>query len=107
LDDALITLEKGLAYAANDGAYQGFMAALLQRAERHAEAIVHFQVAMQHGAETPALWVGLAVSLQAEGRAQEAIQAYQQAKTGLADGDLKNFVAQKLKQLTQSIQAQR
>lgn len=95
----LATLNRGLQHAGDDPEYHAFMAALLQRANRHAEAIEHYQVALRQ--REAANWlVGLAISLEGANRAREAEQIYRRAQQ--SDGlpaDLQDFVAQRLQQL--------
>ena len=63
---------KRIIHAGNDSQYHGFLAALLQRAERHREAIEHYKIALNEGSGESSWLIGLGVSLQAEGRVQEA-----------------------------------
>lgn len=97
---ALSTLERTLPHAAERPAYEAFMAALLQREERHREAIEHYQSAIR---KTPSgVWLmGLGISLQAEGRFQEARRAFGRAKDSNLSPELQEFVEQRLKQLGQ------
>lgn len=98
--NALATLERTLPHAAEQPAYQAFLAALLQREERHREAIEHYQSAIR---KTPSgVWLmGLGISLQAEGRSQEARQAFGRAKASNLSPELQEFVEQRLRQLGQ------
>lgn len=95
----LATLNRGLAFAGDDPEYHAFMAALLQRATRHAEAIDHYQVALRQ--REAANWlVGLAISLEGVNRVREAEQIYRRAQQSNAlPADLQDFVAQRLQQL--------
>lgn len=98
---ALSTLEHTLPHAAERPAYQAFMAALLQREERHREAIEHYQLAIR---KTPsAVWLmGLGISLQAENRFQEAREAFNRARAAnTLSPELLSFVEQRLRQLGQ------
>ena len=96
---ALATLNRGLAHADDDPEYHAFMAALLQRANRHAESIEHYQIALRQ--REAANWlVGLAISLEGANRAREAEQIYRRAQQSNAlPADLQDFVAQRLQQL--------
>lgn len=97
--DALDALQATQAYAKQNAEYQALMAVVLQRLERHQEAILHYQAALSLGADVPAWLVGLAVSLQTEGRADEAKQTYQQAQRANLTPELAQFVDQRLKQV--------
>lgn len=97
---ALDTLEKSLPYAEQLADYQAFMAAILQRLNRHKEAISHYQIALQ---TTPSsgLWLmGLGISLQALQRKEDAKDAYTRAiETHSLTPELQAFIAQRMKEL--------
>lgn len=98
---AIATLERSQPAAADRADYHGFMAALLQRDGRHAEAIEHYRLALRR---TPsAIWqMGLGISLQAENRAPEAREAFSRAKAANSlSPELQAFVEQRLGQLGQ------
>lgn len=98
---AIATLERSQSAAADRADYHGFMAALLQRDGRHAEAIEHYRLALRR---TPsAIWqMGLGISLQAENRAQEAREAFSRARAAnTLSPELQAFVEQRLRQLGQ------
>lgn len=97
---ALDTLEKALPYADQLGDYQAFMAALLQRQNRHKEAITHYQIALQL-APNSGLWLmGLGISLQAVQRKEDARDAYMRAiESRSLSPELQAFVAQRLKEI--------
>lgn len=96
---ALATLEQHAAQAAGNADYAGFHAALLQRANRHAEAILQFQTALKLRPSQGNWWLGLGVSLQAEKRNAEAEQAYLRAKASNLPPELQALVEQRLGQL--------
>ncbi len=54
-------------------------ATALQALGRHREAIDEWAVALERQADVAPWWVGLAISLEAEGRVPEALAAYAQA----------------------------
>lgn len=96
---ALDTLYKGLPYGAEKADYQAFLAALLQRSEQHKKAIEHYQAALR--LEPSAAWqMGLGISLQAEHRLSDALEAFGRAKASneLAP-DLSTFVEQRLRMI--------
>ncbi|MBI5918887.1 MAG: tetratricopeptide repeat protein [Nitrosomonadales bacterium] len=101
LPQALATLHAALPYAKQQADYQAFMAALLQRGDRHAEAIPYYQAALQLAPDT-ALWLmGLGISLQATQRSADAREVFRRAAAlhGLAP-ELQAFVEQRLKELS-------
>lgn len=97
---ALSTLERYAPQAQDSADYQAFQAALLQRAERHAEAVAHYQAALRAQPNRAVWWMGLGISLQAEKRIADAAQAFNRARAtpGLSP-ELQAFVEQRLKQL--------
>jgi len=59
--------------------FQALRAAVLQRLNRHAEAVDAYQAAIKGAAQPATTWVGLGISLEAVGRKSEAAQAYRRA----------------------------
>lgn len=97
LDMAVDTLRQHLDAAAENADYQAFCAALLQRQNRHGDAIKHFQIALQIAPRNGVWRMGYAISLQAEGRNEDAKLAYKQAlATRTLTPELTAFVQQKL-----------
>jgi len=97
---ALLTLQKTLPYAERKADYRAFVAALLQRLERHREAVAHFQAAVQLSPNSGVWWMGLGISLKATQRNEEARAAFKRAMdTNTLNADLQAFVAQQLREL--------
>jgi MSHA biogenesis protein MshN len=97
---ALQTLQRSLPHAQDNAEYQGFIAALLQREQRHKDAIEHYTSALRMNPRNGIWWMGLGISLQADQRLPDARMAFQKAKaSGTLDGELPNFVDKKLQQL--------
>ncbi|BBP04012.1 hypothetical protein TPL01_16090 [Sulfuriferula plumbiphila] len=98
----LKTLQHSLPYAAERPDYQAFLAALLQRAGRHKEAIEHYLQALRQVPGSGVWLMGLGISLQAENRLAEAQEAYTRARaSNTLSPDLQAYVEQQLKQLKQ------
>jgi MSHA biogenesis protein MshN len=96
----LETLGKTLPYADQEAAYQAFMAALLQRQNRHKEAITHYQIALQLSPSSGLWFMGLGISLQAVQRKEDALDAYKHAiETRSLSPELQAFVMQRMKEL--------
>jgi MSHA biogenesis protein MshN len=97
---AIETLSRTLPYANRLAEYQAFMAALLQRQERHKDAVTYYQNALEI-TPTSGLWLmGLGISLQAELRKEEALDSYKHAlDTHQLSPDLEAFVNQKIKEI--------
>jgi MSHA biogenesis protein MshN len=100
LEPALATLEKSLPYADALADYQAFFAALLQRRDRHKEAVTHYQLALQLAPDNGVWLMGYGISLQAVQRNEDARDAFRRAlESGTLTPDLQAFVRQKLKEL--------
>jgi MSHA biogenesis protein MshN len=100
LEQAAATLEKSLPYADAQADYQAFFAALLQRRNRHKEAISHYQIALQLAPDNGVWLVGYGISLQAVQRNEDARNAFRRAlESRTLTPELQAFVQQKLKGL--------
>ena len=100
LELATSTLEKSLPFADTQADYQAFFAALLQRQNRHKEAISHYQIVLQHAPGNGVWLMGYGISLQAVERNAEAKDAFQRAlDTQTLSPELQAFVREKLKSL--------
>lgn len=96
---ALATLQRHP--PAGEGAeYHGFMAALLQRSERHKEAIEHYQSALRSNPASGPWLLGLGISFQADGQNARAADAFRRARaSGSMSAELQAFAEQRLKQV--------
>jgi MSHA biogenesis protein MshN len=109
VNGALITLEQGLSYAKNNGNYQVFLATILQRVNRHEEAIAQYNAALSlnsasNSATSNAL-VGLGISLQAMDKLKESQEAFSRAQSSATlSSELLSFVEQRIKQIQQRLQ---
>ena len=94
------TLLRTLPYAAGKGEYQGFLAGALQRQNRHREAVDQYQAALRGAPDNAVWWMGLGISLQAEKRQAEALDAYRRAQaSGALAPELQGFVERRIAQL--------
>ncbi|MBI5889661.1 MAG: tetratricopeptide repeat protein [Nitrosomonadales bacterium] len=97
---ALQTLQNTLPFAEGQADYQSFVAALLQRENRHEEAVERYRIALKLAPNNGVWCMGLGISLQALQRGEEARAAYQRAlATNTLNPQLQAFVQQKLKEL--------
>jgi MSHA biogenesis protein MshN len=100
LPQALETLQKTLPYAEQQADYQAFIAAVLQRLNRHKDAIEHYQIALRLSPNSGVWLMGLGISLQAEKHNDAALIAFRQAiDSHTLNGDLQAFVNQRLREL--------
>ncbi|MDP1651503.1 MAG: tetratricopeptide repeat protein [Rhodocyclaceae bacterium] len=94
------TLSKAAGAAADNPEYRALHAAVLQRLTFHKKAVTEYQAALRLTPQAGVWWMGLGISLEADGRLPEARDAYQRAKaTGALSLELTVFVDQKLKRL--------
>lgn len=98
---ALQTLLTTLPYAGSNPEYHAFLAGVLQREQRHAEAAQHYRDALQLTPQNGIWWMGLGISLQADNHPAEAREAYRRARAanGLS-AELQAFVDRKLDALS-------
>lgn len=98
LDTAAQTLARSLDYPDVSPDYIAFYASLLQRQQKHAEAVTQFQRALGRRRNVGVWLLGLGISLEALGRGAEAQEAYRLAKSsGNLSADLQSFADQKLR----------
>ncbi len=79
--------------------YHGFLAALLQRSERHKEAIEHYHSALNLNPGAGQWMLGLGISLQADNQPAKAAEVFRRARQSNINPELKAFAEQRLKQL--------
>ena len=100
VEQATATLEKTLPYADQQAGYQAFFAALLQRQNRHKEAITHYQIALQLAPDNGIWLMGYGISLQAVQRTDDARVAFRRAlDSKTLSPELQEFVQMKIKGL--------
>jgi MSHA biogenesis protein MshN len=94
------TLQRTLPYAGNDADYHAFMAAALARQGRHRDAAEQYQQAVRAAPSNGVWWMGLGMSLEADKRNGEALDAFQKARaSGALSADLQAFVERRIQQL--------
>jgi MSHA biogenesis protein MshN len=100
LKPALETLQRSLPHAAERADYLAFLAALLQRDGRHREAVELYAQALRKSPGNGVWWMGQGISLQAENRIPEAIEAFKRAKASNSlSAELRAFVEERLNSL--------
>jgi MSHA biogenesis protein MshN len=95
---ALELLLKNAASGERSAEYQGFVGALLNRADRAPEAVERYQAATRLAPNEGRWWAGLGMALDAAGKGPEAREAYQKARAlpGLP-ADLAQHIEQRLR----------
>ncbi|MGO4474631.1 tetratricopeptide repeat protein [Massilia sp. 2TAF26] len=94
------TLTRTLPYAGNNADYHAFLAGALQREQRYREAAEQYQAALRTAPANGVWWMGLGMSLQADKRNAEALEAFQRARaSGTLSAELQAFVERRLQQL--------
>jgi MSHA biogenesis protein MshN len=97
---ALDTLMKTLPSAGGNADYQAFLAGVLQREQRHADAARYYREALRLSPNNGVWWMGLGISLQAEQHLPEARDAYTRARAAAGmTPELLAFLDRKLEQL--------
>jgi MSHA biogenesis protein MshN len=80
--------------------YRAFLAGALQRQGRQREAAEQYQGALRTVPGNGVWWMGLGISLQADKRNAEALDAFQKARaSGALNAELQGFVQQRIGQL--------
>ncbi|MGW8392103.1 tetratricopeptide repeat protein [Pseudoduganella sp. HUAS MS19] len=98
--NALETLQRSLPYAESNPEFRAMVAGVLQRANRHNEAVEHYQAAVRLQPTNAVWWMGMGISLQADKRNGEAKAAFQRAaESGRLTPDLQAFVERRLQQV--------
>lgn len=86
-----------LGAAGDDAKTQGLLGATRQRQGRHPEAVLHYRRALQLQPGQSQWWLGLAISLEAGERYQEAVEAYAQAAAlGGLSREAETYAAQRI-----------
>lgn len=94
------TLMRTLPYAGNDPDYHAFLAGALQRQGRHRDAAAEYQAALRGAPANGIWWMGLGISLQADKRNGEALEAFQKARaSGALSQELQAFVERQMQAL--------
>jgi MSHA biogenesis protein MshN len=94
------TLMRTLPYAGASPDYHAFLAGALQRQQRHREAAAEYLAALRAAPANGVWWMGLGMSLQAEKRNAEALEAFQKAQaSGVLSQELQAFVERQIRQL--------
>jgi MSHA biogenesis protein MshN len=97
---AVETLQRTLPYARGNADYLAFLAGALQRAQNHREAAEQYQAALKLQPQNGVWWMGLGISLQADKRNADALEAFNRARSsGNLSPDLQAFVERRLQQL--------
>lgn len=100
LRSAIETLERSLRYAEDRADYQAFLAALLQKDQRHKQAVEHYLQAVRLTPQNGTWWMGLGISFQADNRLPEAQEAFRRAKaSNTLTPELLAFVEGRLREL--------
>jgi len=98
LRGAADTLQAARGGGSGSAEYHALHGAVLQRLTFHKEAVAEYQAALRLAPQAGVWWMGLGISLEADGRGAEAREAYQRARaSGTLSAELDRFVEQKLR----------
>lgn len=96
LDAGVRTLARSAEFAEGNADYAAFFAGLLQRQQKHAEAVTQFQRALQLRPNAGVWLLGLGLSLEALGRNTDAQDAFRRAgSSGNLPPDLQTYAEQR------------
>lgn len=96
LDAGVRTLARSAEFAEGNADYAAFFAGLLQRQQKHAEAVTQFQRALQLRPNAGVWLLGLGLSLEALGRSADALEAFRRAgSSGNLPPDLQTYAEQR------------
>lgn len=99
-DAALVVLEQAAAAGGGNADYHALHGAVLQRLGRHDLAADAYRLALGATPQSGASWVGLAISLEAQGNLPEAAEAYRRGVgSGTLADDVKRYAEQRARQL--------
>lgn len=94
-------LLRTLPAASGNADYHAFLAGALQRDQRHKEAATYYSAALRSAPDNGVWLMGLGISLQADARNAEALDAFKRARaSGVLNPQLAAFVDRKIQQLT-------
>ncbi len=97
---ALDTMLKSLPYAEKQPEYMAILAALMQRQNRHKEAVEYYRKALQLKPQAGVWLMGMGISLRAQQQNAEAREAFKNAlESNTLSGELQTYVSQQLKEL--------
>jgi MSHA biogenesis protein MshN len=97
---ALAVLEQATAAGRGNPDYHALHGAVLQRLGRHGAAADAYRLALTSAPQSGATWVGLAISLEAQGHLPEAAEAYRRGvASGTLTGDVRAYADQRARQL--------
>ena len=98
--DGIDVLMRTLPYAGNNPDYRAFLAAALARQQRQREAAEQYAAALRINPANGVWWMGLGLSLQADKRNGEALDAFQKAQAaGMPSQELQDFVERRIQAL--------
>lgn len=104
LESAVMTLDRVSSYAGTDANFLSFMAAVLQRAQRHEEAVVQYRNALALMPRNPVWLMGLGISLRELGESERAQEAFASAAAiGTLNPDLQAFVQRQQRELQNAV----
>lgn len=104
LEIAVETLDRVSTYAGTDANFLSFRAAVLQRAQRHDEAVDQYRNALALMPRNPVWLMGLGISLRVLGEREQAQQAFASAAAiGTLNSDLQAYVERQQRELRNAV----
>ncbi len=101
IDIAIDVLEVAAPLIGSDPGYYAFLAALYQKSDNHAQAVLTYRQVIEQESSNSVWWMGLAISLESLGENAEALFAYRRALQGKTmSPDLQQYVHGKISYLS-------
>jgi MSHA biogenesis protein MshN len=99
-DAALAVLEQAAAAGRGNPDFHALHGAVLQRLGRHGPAADAYRLALGSAPQSGATWIGLAISLEAQGHPLEAAEAYRRGvASGTLSDEVRAYAEQRVRQL--------
>lgn len=92
------TLNRSISHAQQNPEYLAFAGTVLQRMNRYAEALAHYEAALRLRPQEARWWVGYGIALESAGRGRDAGEAFSRARNlGGLSPEIEGYLDQKLK----------
>ena len=92
------TLNRSMSHAQQNADFLAFAGTVLQRINRHSEALMHYEAALRLRPQEARWWVGYGIALESAGRSRDAGEAFNRARNlGGLSTEIQSYLDEKLK----------
>ncbi len=92
------TLNRSMSHAQQNADFLAFAGTVLQRINRHAEALMHYEAALRLRPQEARWWVGYGIALESADRGRDAGEAFSRARNlGGLSPEIQSYLDEKLK----------